>query len=33
MDHCLLIGVDDRTSKSDIKSLYTGLSKLMEVTK
>ena len=33
MDHCLLIGVDDRTSKSDIKSLYMGLSKLMEANK
>jgi glycine dehydrogenase subunit 1 len=33
MDHCLLIGVDDRTSESDIESLYLGLSEWIEVNK
>ncbi len=31
MDHCLLVGVDDRTSESDMKSLYTGLKEWIEV--
>ena len=30
LDHCLLIGTDERTSKSDIQKLHDGLSLWLE---